>query len=73
MRMKEKRGDRRGVKHAKIVRQMECVDPITSKGQSKGYGFLEMNTHADASRVLRWENNHPGIGMLFDEWWRDEV
>ena len=72
-RMKERSGRRTGVKQAKIVRQMERVDSITGKGRSKGYGFLEMNTHADALRVLRWANNHPSVGPLFEEWWKDEV
>ncbi|KAG5644707.1 hypothetical protein DXG03_007930 [Asterophora parasitica] len=66
-------GRRTGVKQAKIVRQMERVDPVTGKGRSKGYGFLEMNTHADALRVLRWANNNPALGPLFEEWWKDEL
>lgn len=66
-------GRRTGVKQAKIVRQMERVDPVTGKGRSKGYGFLEMNTHADALRVLRWANNNPEAGPLFEEWWKDEL
>ncbi|KAF5379115.1 hypothetical protein D9615_005877 [Tricholomella constricta] len=66
-------GRRTGVKQAKIVRQMERVDPVTGKGRSKGYGFLEMNTHADALRVLRWANNNPDVGPLFEEWWKDEL
>ncbi|KAG5652797.1 hypothetical protein H0H81_003627 [Sphagnurus paluster] len=66
-------GRRTGVKQAKIVRQMERVDPVTGKGRSKGYGFLEMNTHADALRVLRWANNNPEVGPLFEGWWKDEL
>ncbi|RDB25990.1 putative RNA-binding protein C4F6.14 [Hypsizygus marmoreus] len=66
-------GRRTGVKQAKIVRQMERVDSVTGKGRSKGYGFLEMNTHADALRVLRWANNNPELGPLFEEWWKDEL
>ncbi|KAG6919826.1 hypothetical protein DXG01_000331 [Tephrocybe rancida] len=66
-------GRKTGVKQAKIVRQMERVDPVTGKGRSKGYGFLEMNTHADALRVLRWANNNPDVGPLFEEWWKDEL
>ncbi|KAK7035201.1 RNA recognition motif-containing protein [Paramarasmius palmivorus] len=62
-----------GVKQAKIVRQQERVDPVTGKGRSKGYGFVEMYKHADALRVLRWCNNNPAIGPLFTEWWKDEV
>jgi len=63
----------RGVKQAKIIRQQERVDPITGKGRSKGYGFVEMHTHADALRVLRWVNNNPEVGGLFEEWWREEL
>ncbi|KAK7462881.1 RNA recognition motif-containing protein [Stygiomarasmius scandens] len=62
-----------GVKQAKIVRQQERVDPVTGKGRSKGYGFVEMYRHADALRVLRWANNNPKVGELFEEWWRDEL
>lgn len=61
------------VKQAKIVRQQERVDPVTGKGKSKGYGFIEMNTHRDALRVLRWANNNPDVGPLFEEWWKEEL
>lgn len=66
-------GRRTGVKQAKIVRILERVDPVTGKGRSKGYGFLEMNKHADALRVLRWANNNPEAGPLFEEWWKEEL
>lgn len=66
-------GRRTGVKQAKIVRQAERVDPVTGKGRSKGYGFVEMHKHADALRVLRWANNNPNAGPLFEEWWKDEL
>ncbi|KAJ7582762.1 hypothetical protein C8J56DRAFT_864966 [Mycena floridula] len=62
-----------GVKQAKIVRQQERVDPVTGKGRSKGYGFLEMHKHSDALRVLRWANNNPEVNPLFDAWWKDEL
>ena len=62
-----------GVKQAKIVRQAERVDSLTGKGKSKGYGFIEMHKHADALRLLRWANNNPDIGPLFDLWWKDEL
>jgi nucleolar protein 4 len=69
-----KKGERgTGVKQAKIVRQHERVDPVTGKGRSKGYGFLEMLKHADALRVLRWANNNPEVGPLFEKWWMDEL
>ena len=62
-----------GVKQAKIVRQAERVDSLTGKGRSKGYGFIEMHKHADALRLLRWANNNPDIGPLFNLWWKDEL
>jgi nucleolar protein 4 len=66
-------GRRTGVKQTKIVRQAERVDPVTGKGRSKGYGFVEMHKHADALRVLRWANNNPDAGPLFETWWKDEL
>jgi len=66
-------GRRTGVRQAKIVRQQERVDPVTGKGRSKGYGFLEMHSHADALRVLRWANNNPDIDRLFAEWRKEEL
>jgi nucleolar protein 4 len=62
-----------GVKQAKIVRQQERIDVVTGKGRSKGYGFVEMHTHADALRVLRWANNNQNLGGLFESWWKDEL
>ncbi|KAJ3516305.1 hypothetical protein NLJ89_g1208 [Agrocybe chaxingu] len=77
---KEKKGKKKkftgrdtGVKQTKIVRQAERVDPITGKGKSKGYGFMEMHKHSDALRVLRWANNNPQVGELFGLWWKDEL
>lgn len=61
------------VRQTKIVRQQDRVDPVIGKGRSRGYGFVEMNTHADALRVLRWANNNPEVGALFDKWWREEL
>ena len=69
----QKSGRGTSVKQAKIVRQHERVDPVTGKGRSKGYGFVEMFKHADALRVLRWTNNNPDIGPLCDQWWQDEL
>ncbi|KAF8962114.1 hypothetical protein BDZ97DRAFT_1826443 [Flammula alnicola] len=62
-----------GVKQTKIVRQAERIDPITGKGRSKGYGFVEMHRHSDALRFLRWANNNPEVGTLFEAWWKDEL
>jgi nucleolar protein 4 len=62
-----------GVKQAKIVRQQERVDAITGKGRSKGYGFIEMNKHSDALRVLRWANCNSEIGSLLEQWYKVEM
>jgi nucleolar protein 4 len=62
-----------GVKQAKIVRQADRVDMLTGKGRSKGYGFVEMDAHADALRVLRWLNNNRDAHKLLWAWWREEV
>lgn len=70
---KAKAGRLTSVRQAKIVRQSDRVDAITDKGRSRGYGFIEMHTHADALRVLRWANNNPDVGVLFDEWWKEEL
>ena len=67
------KGRNTGVKQAKIVRQQDRVDAVTGKGRSRGYGFLELGTHADALRVLRWANNAAAVGPLFEEWWRAEL
>ncbi len=67
------KGRNTGVKQAKIVRQQDRVDPVTGKGRSRGYGFLELGNHADALRVLRWSNNNFAVGRLFEEWWKAEL
>ncbi len=61
------------VRQAKIIRQADRVDPLTGKGRSKGYGFLELREHADALRVLRWTNNNPDVPSLLAEWWPAEL
>jgi nucleolar protein 4 len=61
------------VKQAKVIRQQDKVDPITGKGKSKGYGFLELYEHADALRLLRWANNNTDLAHLWAKWWKEEV
>ncbi|KAA1472755.1 hypothetical protein DENSPDRAFT_801527 [Dentipellis sp. KUC8613] len=70
---KYKPGRNTGVKQSKIIRQQDRVDSITGKGRSRGYGFLELHTHQDALRVLRWANNNPAVFPLLDEWRKDEL
>ena len=70
---KPAKGRDTGVKQTKIVRQNERVDPLTGKGRSKGYGFVEMTKHADALKVLRWANNNPAVTPLFKEWFKEEL
>jgi len=55
------------------MRQAERVDAITGKGRSRGYGFVEMYTHADALRVLRWANGNTEVDALLRSWWREEL
>lgn len=61
------------VKQAKVVRLAERVDPLTGKGKSKGYGFLELHRHSDALKVLRWANNNPQVEQLCRQWWYEEL
>lgn len=61
------------VKQAKVVRITDKVDTLTGKGRSKGYGFLEMERHSDALKVLRWANNNPDVGALLNTWWLEEM
>ncbi|KAI0691425.1 hypothetical protein BC835DRAFT_1407246 [Cytidiella melzeri] len=68
-----KHGRSTGVQQTKIVRQQDRIDPVTGKGRSRGYGFLEMEKHADALRVLRWANNNVEVGKLFTVWWKEEL
>lgn len=73
VRKNKHKGRPTGVKQAKVVRQTDRVDVLIGKGRSKGYGFIEMDTHADALRVLRWSNNNRDAHKLLWGWWRDEV
>jgi nucleolar protein 4 len=61
------------VKQTKLIIETSRVDPLTGKGRSRGYGFVEMHNHADALRFLRWANNNPEVLVLFEQWWKDEV
>jgi nucleolar protein 4 len=61
------------VRQSKILRQADRVDPLTGLGRSKGYGFLELGTHVDALRVLRWANANKDVGALFRGWWREAL
>lgn len=71
---KRKPGERyTPVRQVKIVRVSDRVDAVTGKGRSKGYGFVEMMSHADALRVLRWANNNPDVERLMKGWWKDEL
>jgi len=61
------------VRQAKVLRQTDRVDPLTGLGRSKGYGFLELASHADALRMLRWANANKDVGALFRGWWREAL
>lgn len=58
---------------SKIVRQTDRVDTSTGLGKSRGYGFLEMNNHKNALRVLRYANNNSDVTNMMKEWLVDEL
>ncbi|KND01588.1 mRNA-binding ribosome biosynthesis protein NOP4 [Spizellomyces punctatus DAOM BR117] len=47
------------LKQAKILRSKDRIDGTTKLPRSKGYGFIEFESHADALACLRWLNNNP--------------
>lgn len=63
------------VKQSKVSRHKTQIDPLhpTGLGRSEGFGFLEMEKHTDALRVLRWVNNRPGVVSLLWAWWKEEL
>lgn len=61
------------VQQAKVLRQTDKLEPLTGLGKSKGYGFVELASHADALRVLRYVNANATVGKLLKEWWVDEL
>lgn len=61
------------VRQAKVLRQADRLDPLTGLGRSKGYGFLEVRSHADALKVLRYCNANSDIMKLLRTWWQDEL
>lgn len=61
--------DQSKVRQVKILRQDDRVDLLTGQKRSKGYGFLELNSHADALRVIRWANGNNEVHKLFHRWW----
>lgn len=65
---KKNTGRKTPVMQSKVERQTDRVDGVTGMGRSKGYGFLEMRTHQDALKVLRWANNNPDVSPLMKEW-----
>ncbi|KAI8461336.1 hypothetical protein BY996DRAFT_4631763 [Phakopsora pachyrhizi] len=61
------------VKQVKVIRANEKQDNVLGVGKSKGYGFLEMDSHADALRVLRWANANPAVDRMLKEWTCEEL
>ncbi|KAJ3182098.1 RNA recognition motif-containing protein [Geranomyces variabilis] len=56
----EPSGLRRAVlSQAKVLRSKDRIDAATKMPRSKGYGFIEFESHADALACLRWMNNNP--------------
>jgi nucleolar protein 4 len=48
-----------GIKQAKILKDKDRLDAVTKKPKSKGIGFVEFDSHADALACLRMLNNNP--------------
>ncbi|KAL4401449.1 RNA recognition motif-containing protein [Malassezia pachydermatis] len=61
------------VVQSKVVLQNERVDPITGRGRSRGYGFLELRSFQHALKVLRWINGNKAVAKLLTQWWREEL
>ena len=70
---RKKRVPPSAVVQAKVVLQNDRIDPLTGKGRSRGYGFLEMRTFPQALKVLRWANANPELASLLTSWWREEL
>ncbi|KAJ3387509.1 RNA recognition motif-containing protein [Chytriomyces hyalinus] len=49
------------VKTSKIMLDNTKIDPVTKKGRSKGFGFLEFENHSDALACLRYMNANPFV------------
>jgi len=49
------------IKQAKILRSKDRIDNVTKLGRSKGCGFVEFGSHADALACLRYMNNNSKI------------
>ncbi|CEH16394.1 Nucleolar protein fibrillarin NOP77 (RRM superfamily) [Ceraceosorus bombacis] len=63
-----RRGERlTAVVQTKVIRQMDRLDPITGKGRSRGYGFVEMRSLVDALKAVRWINATK-VSQLLHEW-----
>lgn len=61
------------VRQAKILRQDDRLDTFSGKGRSKGYGFLDFATHADALRAVRWLNGNHAVGKQLRSWWSADL
>lgn len=61
------------VVQSKVVRQNERIDPLTGRGRSRGYGFLEMRSFQHALKVIRWANGNKEVSELLVQWWREEL
>lgn len=46
------------ITQATIMVDKDRIDTTTKKPKSKGYGFVEFESHADALACLRWMNNN---------------
>lgn len=61
------------VVQSKVVLQTDRIDPLTGRGRSRGYGFLELRSFAHALKVLRWANGNKNLGRLLFGWWCEDL
>lgn len=61
------------VVQSKVVLQNERADPLTGRGRSRGYGFLEMRSFQHSLKVLRWCSGNKEVPVLLSAWWKEDL
>jgi nucleolar protein 4 len=60
------------ITQSKIIRETDRIDPVTKKAKSKGYGFVEFTSHADAIACLRYMNGNTDLfAKIVEEEFKD--
>ncbi|UZJ51022.1 hypothetical protein CBS101457_000342 [Exobasidium rhododendri] len=58
---------------SKVMLQNDRIDSLTGLGRSRGYGFLEMRSFADALKVVRFINGDHGLSKNLMTWYSAEL